>query len=49
MEWSCALYRAVQDQGISQADTAALVEVVILDAEMPTLWWGRLVATSAAH
>jgi hypothetical protein len=32
MEWSCALYRAVQDHGMSQADAAALVEVVMLDA-----------------
>ena len=35
MEWSCALYRAVQEQGMSQAEAGALVETVMTDAYRP--------------
>jgi len=35
MEWSCALYRAVQEHGMSQAEAGALVETIMLDAYQP--------------
>ncbi len=35
MEWSCALYRAVQEHGMSQAEAGALVETVMSDAYQP--------------
>ena len=35
MEWSCALYRAVQDHGMSQAEAAVLVETIMWDAFQP--------------
>ena len=31
MEWSCALYRAAQEHGMSQAEAGALVETVMSD------------------
>ncbi len=34
-EWSCALYRAVQEHGMSQAEAGALVETVMTDAYRP--------------
>ena len=35
MEWSCALYRAVQEHGMSQAEAAALVEMIFGDVYQP--------------
>jgi hypothetical protein len=35
MEWSCALYRALQDHGMSQAEAVTLVETVMWDAFQP--------------
>jgi hypothetical protein len=35
MEWSCALYRAVQEHGMSQADAAVLVETIMWDVYQP--------------
>ena len=35
MEWSCALYRAVQEHGMSQAEAGALVEAIMSDAYQP--------------
>ena len=35
MEWSCALYRALQEHGMSQAEAGALVETIMLDAYQP--------------
>jgi hypothetical protein len=35
MEWSCALYRAVQEHGMSQAEAGALVETIMSDAYQP--------------
>ncbi len=35
MEWSCALYRAVQEHGMSQAEAAALVETIFGDVYQP--------------
>jgi hypothetical protein len=35
MEWSCALYRAGQEHGMSQAEAGALVEMVMTDAYRP--------------
>jgi hypothetical protein len=38
MEWSCALYRAVQEHGMSQADAAELVETIYFkDQGVPEL------------
>jgi len=34
-EWSCALYRAVQEHGMSQAEAAVLVETVMTDVYRP--------------
>lgn len=35
LEWSCALYRAVQDHGMSQADAVELVEAIMSEAYQP--------------
>ncbi len=35
LEWSCALYRAVQEHGMSQAEAAALVEKIMTDVYRP--------------
>ena len=35
MEWSCALYRAVQEHGMSQAEAGALVETIMSDVFQP--------------
>jgi hypothetical protein len=35
LEWNCALYRAVQEHGMSQAEAGALVETVMTDAYRP--------------
>jgi hypothetical protein len=35
MEWSCALYRAVQEHGMSQAEAGVLVETIMSDAYQP--------------
>jgi hypothetical protein len=35
MEWSCALYRAVQEHGMSQAEAGALVETIMLKVYQP--------------
>lgn len=35
MEWSCALYRAVQEHGMSQAEAGALVETIMLEVYQP--------------
>ena len=35
MEWSCALYRAVQEHGVSQAEAGALVETIMLEVYQP--------------
>ena len=35
LEWSCALYRAAQEHGMSQAEAGALVETVMSDAYQP--------------
>jgi len=35
VEWSCALYRAVQEHGMSQAEAGTLVETIMLDAYRP--------------
>ena len=35
MEWSCALYRALQEHGMSQAEAAVLVETIMWDAFQP--------------
>ena len=35
MEWSCALYRAVQEHGVSQAEALVLVETIMWDAFQP--------------
>jgi hypothetical protein len=35
MEWSCALYRAVQEHGMSPAEAGALVETIMSDAYQP--------------
>jgi hypothetical protein len=35
MEWSCALYRAVQEHDMSQAEAAVLVETTMWDAFQP--------------
>jgi hypothetical protein len=35
MEWSCALYRAVQEHGMSQAEAGTLVETIMLDVYRP--------------
>jgi len=34
-EWSCALYRAVQEHGMSQAEAAVLVETIMTDVYRP--------------
>ena len=34
-EWSCALYRAVQEHGMSQAEAGAFVETVMTDVYRP--------------
>ena len=34
-EWSCALYRAVQEHGMSGADAAVLVEAIMTDVYRP--------------
>jgi hypothetical protein len=41
MEWSCALYRAVQEHGMSQAEAGALVETIMSDAfqPVPAAWF----------
>ncbi|MDJ0839639.1 MAG: L-2-amino-thiazoline-4-carboxylic acid hydrolase [Acidobacteriota bacterium] len=40
-EWSCALYRALQEHGMSRADAAALVGAVMSDVYQPvsTAWF----------
>ena len=35
MEWSCALYRTVQEHGMSQAEAGALVETIMLKVYQP--------------
>ncbi len=35
MEWNCALYRAVQEHGMSQAEAATLVETIFGDVYRP--------------
>ncbi len=35
LEWSCALYRAVQEHGMSKAEAAALVETIMTDIYRP--------------
>ena len=35
MEWSCALYRAVQEHGMSQTEAATLVETIMWDVFQP--------------
>ena len=35
VEWSCALYRAVQEHGMSQAEAAVLVETIMWDVFQP--------------
>jgi hypothetical protein len=35
MEWDCALYRAVQEHGMSQAEAGVLVGTVMMDAYRP--------------
>jgi hypothetical protein len=35
LEWSCALYRALQEHGVNQAEAAALVETVMWDVYQP--------------
>jgi hypothetical protein len=35
MEWSCALYRAAQEHGMSQAEAGALVEAIMSDVFQP--------------
>ncbi len=35
MEWSCALYRAAQEHGMSQAEAGELVETVMSDVYQP--------------
>jgi len=35
LEWSCALYRAVREHGMSQAEAAVLVETVMTDVYRP--------------
>ena len=35
VEWSCALYRAVQEYGLSQAEAGTLVETIMLDVYRP--------------
>ena len=35
VEWSCALYRALQEYGMSQAEAGTLVETIMLDAYRP--------------
>ena len=35
MEWSCALYQAVQEHGMSQAEAGALVETIMLEVYQP--------------
>jgi hypothetical protein len=35
MEWNCALYRAVQEHGMSQAEAGALVETIMWDVYQP--------------
>jgi len=35
MEWSCALYRAAQEHGMSQGEAGVLVEAVMSDAYRP--------------
>ena len=35
MEWSCALYRAVQEHGMSQAEAAVLIETIMWDVYQP--------------
>ncbi len=43
MEWSCALYRAVQEHGMSQAEAGALVKTIMSDAYQPVpAAWFRL-------
>ncbi|MDJ0619782.1 MAG: L-2-amino-thiazoline-4-carboxylic acid hydrolase [Calothrix sp. MO_192.B10] len=37
MEWSCALYRAAQEHGMSQAEAGALVETVMSDVYQPVM------------
>ncbi len=34
-EWSCALYRALQEHGVNQAEAAALVETIMWDVYQP--------------
>ena len=34
-EWSCALYKAVQEHGMSKAEAGALVETIMTDAYRP--------------
>jgi hypothetical protein len=34
-EWSCALYRAVQEHGMSQAEACAFVETILLEVYQP--------------
>lgn len=35
LEWSCALYRAVQEHGMSQAEAGAFVETIMLEVYQP--------------
>ena len=35
MEWSCALYRALQDHGMSQDEAGALVEAIAVEVYQP--------------
>lgn len=35
LEWSCALYRAVQEHGMNQAEAAALVETIMTEVYRP--------------
>lgn len=35
MEWSCALYRAVQEHGMGQAEAGSLVETIMSDVYQP--------------
>jgi len=35
LEWSCALYRAVQEHGMSQAEAGAIIEEIMLEVYQP--------------
>ncbi|MDJ0750571.1 MAG: L-2-amino-thiazoline-4-carboxylic acid hydrolase [Woeseiaceae bacterium] len=35
LEWSCALYRAVQEHGMGESEAAALVETIMTDVYRP--------------